>query len=102
MNWSSVVLQGVVKMATTINGKVFNITISDGEVFYQHVDGALHTNTLKAVVRKMDLTDSIKVFDAKNGVFSVYGDEAVFWAKIAMEPDFDKKLDLLFAGMEAA
>ena len=88
---------------TTINGKVFNITISDGEVFYQHVDGALHTNTLKAVVRRLESKyGEVKVFDAINGVISFYGDEAVFWAKIDMETDINKQLDILFAGVEAA
>jgi hypothetical protein len=55
-----------------INGKEFKVTKFDGEVFYHHVNGKLSQQELTKIVSKLNLSDKVKVFDAENGVFSVY------------------------------
>jgi len=87
-------------MTTKFNGKEFQITISDGEAFFQHVDGPIHTNTLKSVARQLSDLGEVKVFDPKNGVISFYGDEAVFWASIYMQCEAHLKLNILFGEAE--
>jgi len=64
----------------------FTITELDGEFFYASSTGAVNTNSLKAVIRRLRLSedDSVRVFDPKNGVFSVVGEKAEFLSKLRM------------------
>ena len=83
----------------TLNNIEFQITELDGEFFYAATKGALHTNSLKAAIRhaNFDATDSIRVFDPKNGVFSVVGEDAEFMSKLRMLKTNKERIDFLFA-----
>ena len=69
----------------TLNNIEFQVSELDGEFFYAATKGALHTNSLKAAIRRaeFDDTDTIRVFDPKNGVFSVVGEHAAMITRIA-------------------
>lgn len=83
----------------TLNNIEFQVSELDGEFFYAATKGALHTNSLKAAIRhaNFDAKDSIRVFDPKNGVFSVVGEDAEFWSKMRMLKTNQEKIDFLFA-----
>jgi hypothetical protein len=68
----------------TLNNIEFEVSELDGEFFYAATKGAVHTNSLKAAIRRaeFDDTDTIRVFDAKNGVFSVVGEHAAIITKV--------------------
>lgn len=54
---------------------------------------------MKAAIRhaNFDAKDSIRVFDPKNGVFSVVGENAEFFSKMRMLKTNQEKIDFLFA-----
>ena len=83
----------------TLNNIEFQVSELDGEFFYAATKGALHTNSLKAAIRhaNFDATDSIRVFDPKNGVFSVVGEDAEFMSKLRMLKTNKERIDFLFA-----
>ena len=68
----------------TLNNIEFEISELDGEFFYAATKGAVHTNSLKAAIRRaeFDDTDTVRVFDPKNGVFSVVGEHAAMITRI--------------------
>lgn len=66
-----------------INKIKFEITELDGEFFYKAQQGQLHPQTLKKVIRDLDIIDSdIRVYDAKMGVFSVIGEDEALKAQV--------------------
>lgn len=76
----------------------FDISELDGEFFYKARQGRVHHNTFAKVIRTMDISkDDIRVYDPKNGVFSVVGKEQAFWARVNMAKTTKKKIALLFA-----
>jgi hypothetical protein len=82
----------------TLNNIEFQITELDGEFFYAAVKGQVHPNSLKAAVRHADFTkDCVRVYDPKNGVFSVVGEDAEFFSKLRMLKTNKERIDFLFA-----
>ena len=81
----------------TLNNIEFEISELDGEFFYAATKGALHTNSLKAAIRhaNFDATDSIRVFDPKNGVFSVVGEHAAMITRISQMSKDDLMAELM-------
>ena len=80
------------------NGIEFNIVENNGEYFYQAIEGAVHHQTLKKVVRDLGISNSdIRVFDPKNGVFSVVGEAEAFWAQMRMLPTVEQRIEFCFA-----
>jgi hypothetical protein len=82
----------------TSNKIAFEITELDGEFFYQAQQGAVHPQSLKKVIRLLDIPqDHIRVYDPKNGVFSVVGEDEDFLAKMRNAETTEELMDLLFA-----
>ena len=82
----------------TVNNIIFEIEELDGEWFYQAQQGEVHPQSLKKVIRLLGIDkDSIRVYDAKNGVFSVVGEDEAFFALLRSTKTTKEKIDLLFA-----
>lgn len=82
----------------TSNQIAFEITELDGEFFYQAQQGQVHPQSLKKVIRLLDIPqDRIRVYDPKNGVFSVVGEDEDFLAKMRSAQTTEELMDLLFA-----
>ena len=82
----------------TCNKISFNITELNGEFFYQAQQGQVHPQSLKKVIRLLDIPqDHIRVYDPKNGVFSLVGDDEDFLAKMRNTQSTKELMDLLFA-----